>query len=246
MTDKFGVDPAVYVIIPWQETDESDIRHAALGFVRDKWITHFNIEPTLGVLSADSDWCKADAVELGIRASGAGSNDLLVIADADVWVDPEAIRAAIVEVDVGGVRWALPHRLVHRLTEEGTRLVLEGLSFESAVDQFGYDREPYQGTVGGGMTIIDYDDYRSVPLDPRFVGWGQEDESWGDALRTMFQGRHRGMADMWHLWHPRMPRMAPGMGNVAGIHLRRRYATTRGHQDRMRRLIDSGREYLID
>lgn len=234
-----------HVIIPWH--GGGDDRLAVLGFVQHLWRTEFpDWSLTIGMLSADSDWCKADAVEIGIRDAHAVDDDVIVLADADVWVDPyDLVVAADAVAD--GIDWALPHRMVHRLSERATEAVLrDDYHPGDAVAEFGYDREPYVGTVGGGITMIRLAAYRDCPLDPRFVGWGQEDESWGDALRTLVGRRHRGNGDLWHLWHPPMPRMAPGIGSIQSKHLRDRYHRYVGNEARMRSLVESGREHLID
>jgi hypothetical protein len=235
----------VHVLVPWHDHGD-DQRRQILDHIIGRWGTTFAHWPLrLGALTADSDWCKADAVEIALRAACPADDDALVIADADVWADPDAIIAAVHAVESGSVAWAMPHRLVHRLNADATAAALVGLDYPTAAATFGYDRQPYVGTVGGGITVLVAAAYRTCPLDPRFVGWGQEDESWGEALRTIHGHRHRGMADLWHLWHEPMPRMTTGIGNQHGMYVRDQYRRCNGDPARMRRLIDSGREHLI-
>lgn len=235
------------VLIPWHGGEHPE-RYAALGWVQFAWRTHFPDWPvTIGALSADSDWCKADAVEVALRSARPHDDDIIVVADADVWVDPGDIQVAVDAVESGSAAWAMPHRLVRRLSESATNAVLsDELSFDRAAAVHGLDREPYVGTVGGGMTILSVENYRDCPIDPRFVGWGQEDESWGDALRTLLGHRWRGAADLWHLWHPPLPRLSNGIGNTHGLHVRSMYRRYVGDESKMRRLIESGREFLIE
>src|SRR5687768_12609226 len=57
-------------------------------------------------------WNKARAVMPAVEDSCA---DIVVLADADVWT--EGLAAAVRAVEQGA-SWAIPHRHVHRLTEE--------------------------------------------------------------------------------------------------------------------------------
>lgn len=248
----------VHVIIPWQspgdDTADVDMRLTNLGWIGDRWHAAFpEFTQTLGALSHDSDWCKADAVQVAIHARGVDDDDILIIADADVWAEPDAITEAVDRVATGDVAWAMPHTNVLRLSLAATLAVVNDppvdddptVNLTAAIHRHGLDRLAYVGTVGGGMTILTAANYHRCPLDPRFVGWGQEDEAWGDALRTVLGRRHRGNHDLWHLWHPPMPRMAPGIGSIQGRHLRDRYQRLTGDVDRMMQLVDSGRDHLI-
>jgi hypothetical protein len=156
--------------------------------------------------------------------------DVLVIADADVWVDPaEAVAAC--------QTWAVPHLKVHRLSEQSTQTVLEGGDWRGLP----LDQKPYKGFLGGGVTVIRRSLYEQVPLDRRFVGWGQEDESWAMALESLFGEPWRGGRDLVHLWHPPQPRKSRSVGSDAGRELKVRYSRARRHPERMRAIVDESK-----
>lgn len=113
--------------------------------------------------AAEGPWCKGAAVSSAIEATDA---DIIAVADADVWTDglPEAIS---VVVDAGAP-WACPHLKVHRLTEEATAGVLAGADW---LDQ-PLAQRPYQGFLGGGIVVAPREVMLSIPIDPRFSGWG--------------------------------------------------------------------------
>ncbi len=92
--------------------------------------------------------------------------DILVVADADVWCEetPDAVEAV-----VDGAPWALPHTRVRRLTRASTRWLLSGHEPDPGYD---VEERPYRGLMGGGITVLSREVIRSIPLDPRFVGWG--------------------------------------------------------------------------
>ena len=220
-----GASGRVSVIIPWAPDVGCRHREAALAWTASKWVATGH-EVVVG--EHTGPWCKATAVADGLaRATG----DVLVVADADVWT-PGWEDA--VERVVSGVPWAMPHGKVHRLTHADTQAVLDGHEPARGMD---LTQAPYQGWPGGGMVVIRRDVYAQVPLDPRFVGWSGEDESWAHALKVVTGPGWRGTAPLWHLWHPPQERMSRRWGSHAARELAARYARTR-KSETMRALVD--------
>jgi hypothetical protein len=182
-------------------------RWAALGFpVR------------LGVHET-GQWCKADAVSAALRGSAA---DVLVLADADCMSD--GVSAAV-DLVRQGVPWAMPHYLVHRLTPEATRTVLAGGRLRDDLPVDGTDR-PYKGTDSGGIVVVRRDVWDDCPIDPRFKGWGHEDDSWGRALSVLYGKPARPappIPRLYHLWHPPQERQTWGLGSDESHALNQRY-----------------------
>jgi hypothetical protein len=226
----------VLVAIPWRDTDEH--RRAALAWITACW-RRLGIEPVLGTTDTNK-WCKAEAIR---RAIADRPSRILIIADADCWSDdiPEAINRVC-----NGAPWVIPHHKVHRLTPEATTDVLAGRQPHEGMPldrSFGPDIPgiAYVGVAGGGIVVCSRDVYDQCPLDPRFVGWGQEDEAWGLALRCLYGPPVRLSAPLWHLWHPPQPRLNRGTGSEAGMALYRRYSKAKRRPDEMRALIEEGR-----
>lgn len=181
-----------------------------------------------------SPWRKAEAVDRGIaKASG----EIIIVADADVVCDglPKAVAAL-----EAGAPWVIPHGLVHRLNAEATELVLAGVKPYGMIAA--YDERPYTGWAGGGLVVIWRSAWDIAPIDPRFVGWGQEDAAWALCLDVLI-GRHvRLNADLYHLWHPPQPRRDRRVGNSANENLWTRYKRCLGRPDRMAALVAEGRK----
>ncbi len=232
--------PDVLVAIPWASWCPH--RQAALSWVARQWGA-LGVVPVLGSPGTD-EWCKAKAVANAIAGHpGDDRPDILVVADADAW--SPGVAEAIQRVRAGAP-WVIPHHKVHRLNPEATADVLDGRPPHTGMplDQsFGPDIPgiAYAGVMGGGIVVCRRDVYEDCPLDPRFVGWGQEDESWGLALRCLYGPPVRLSAPLWHLWHPPQPRMNRGTGSDASAALYRRYSKARRRPDEMRALIDEGR-----
>jgi hypothetical protein len=172
------------------------------------------------VSQIDGEWRKGVAVAAGVDAC---STDIVVVADADVWCDGLDDAVAAVET---GATWAVPHRLVHRLDRDATASLVA-----TGAPDTGRTERSYVGHAGGGLTVMRRATYRRVPIDPRFVGWGQEDDAHALALRTLTGLPWRGRTDLIHLWHPPQPRQTRSVGSPESQRLLRRYKTaTRSHQ----------------
>lgn len=191
--------PSVSVIIPWQPS--SPQREAALDWIRRRYSQlHSKWEVIVG--EHEGEWSKGTAVADAVKRS---RGQVLVVSDADVFLEPLALERACAAAL--NEPWVVPHNGVFRMKDQWTRAWLDGLPSltpdRSYKKRSRLDREPYDGFPGGGMVILTREAFNECPgPDPRFVGWGAEDVSWGYALDTVL-GRHvRLEAELWHLWHP--------------------------------------------
>lgn len=178
-------------------------------------------------------WVKALAVTPAVAASRA---DVIVVADADCWTDglPAAIDAV-----AAGAPWAIPHTGVFRLDEHGTTAVLQGARW----DDQPLTQRPYRGIPGGGFVVAHREVIEQVPLDSRFVGWGQEDECWAVALSTLVGAPWRGHEPLIHLYHPSQERLTRRKGSLEGWELRRRYIQARGNAPAMAVLLEEAKTH---
>ncbi len=200
------------VVIPWRDSGDPH-RAAALAWVLGWWQrTHPDWPVVLGE-AGDGPWVKAAAVADGISRCPDG---VVVIADADVWC--QGVSAAVGAVE-SGRRWAIPHADVYRLDEGATSVVLAG----GQPDPARLAQAPYGGMPGGGLVVLTTRLWRRCPMDPRFEGWGQEDQAWGAALWTLHGPPWRGTAPLWHLWHEEPPRRNRRVGSLDGARLAERY-----------------------
>lgn len=155
--------------------------------------------------------------------------DVVVLADADVF--SAGVEAAVEAVTLGAA-WAVPHDRVLRLDQASTEQLL--LSGEPGTS---YVERPYPPMIGGGLLVARRDVLLEVPLDRRFIGWGQEDECHGRALRCLHGEPWRGRADLIHLWHPPQERQSRAIGSDESWALGRRYRRARNDPDAMRELL---------
>lgn len=224
----------VDVLIAWRPGCPHRVR--ALEHIQDRYAgNHPAWTVTLGSCPP-GPWVKALAVAAALTAATA---EILVIADADVWSDDLAAAVAAVE---DGAAWAIPHRSVHRLTEDATSRVLAGASPTGMALQ----ERAYRGVEGGGIVVLRRDTYKACPLDTRFEGWGSEDEAWGFALRSLFGAPWRPTrhAPLIHLFHPPQPRAKRSRGSLASWELRKRYARALNDPAAMTALIQEAHAHV--
>ncbi len=222
----------VQVIVPWHDAG-CEWRDRARAHVVDYLRGCYPAWDLVVAEATGPDWCKAAAVVPAVAASTA---DIVIVHDADVQYSADLGRA--VEAIGDGACWAVPHLTVNRLNRRATAAIYDnghppGRYYYPA----GVAEQPYRGVAGGGIVVGWRNCLNTVPLDARFVGWGQEDESWGDALRTIYGPAWRGTSPLWHLWHPPAERMTRRYGTPQGRELRRRYRQAAGDPDSMWRLV---------
>jgi hypothetical protein len=218
---------AVEVIIPFAGADP--YRQRALTWATER--CNFPYKLAVG----DLPFNKAMTLMPAIERSSA---KIVVAHDADVWTPGLANAIQAVE---DGAAWAIPHWSVYRLSEDATRAVLGGSGWPGQP----LARPVYTGVAGGGVVVALRDTLLDIPMDPRFQGWGQEDESWAMALWCLLGEPWRGEDPLVHLWHPLEDRDGQRTGNQVSWTLRNRYASVRYDQPGMRQLLQEAQDALL-
>lgn len=175
----------VVVIVPWRPAPD---RLPLWHFVERLWQRE---HPDWRLVTCDhgGQWFKGEAVAFGVRSS---FEEILVIADADVWC-AEIKRA--VDAVRAGAKWAVPHARIMRLDVESTARVLSGEAMEPSLP---LERRPHPAVSGGGMVVMRRDVFDACPMP--VMGRG-EDEIWQTQLVPRFGRPWRGTADLYHLYH---------------------------------------------
>lgn len=223
----------VSVLVPW--TPGCPYREQAWTWVQARYAEyHPDWEIVTGTCSP-GPYNRSEAI---LAAADRSTGDVLVVADADVWVDPEP---ALGHLAASG--WAIPHLLIHRLSEGSTVRVLRGEDWrgQPLSQDNPQDSKPYRGHETGTLVVLERQVLFDIPPDRRFVGWGGEDDAWAAALNTLAGKPWRGKDDLVHLWHPAQPRQSRVVGNPQSNALKRRYNNARRAPALMRDLIEEGR-----
>lgn len=238
MTDRVIEPEDVAVLMPFGSTDEW--RDAARTYVERWYRQHFESMPIFGGESpAGEEWSKGAAVDDALQRAGSGAQ-VLVIADADSFMlDPVELRQAIDLVRYGGHPFVTPHGQVYRLRDEETARIE---AVPELKPRLGWTaRPPYEGPIGGGITVVHRSAFELVRgIDRRFLGWGGEDLAFGWALQTLAGNGLRLAGRLVHLWHPHP---APNLrGSLASEALVARYKAARGVTRRMAAMV-AGEEW---
>lgn len=228
---------SVSVLMPW--ACGCRWREKAQQWVLARYAEHHpDWEVVIGHSSAEG-FSRTQAI---LDAASRATGDVLVVTDADAWCDP---GAAIGAAQRSG--WSIPHRFVHRLSPDSTlRVVDDGedwrglpLSRDNA-----QDHRPYLGNECATLVVLTRDAFDAAPPDPRFVGWGQEDDAWALALRSLVGPPERLRGDLVHLWHPPQQRKSRIVGSGANLALLRRYQQA-GRRGEMAALVEEARSCAV-
>lgn len=233
-----AVSADVAVLIPWRPGCPH--REAALRWVLAYYAEKYPRWQVILGASPDGPFNRSAATLDALRST---DRSVLLVADGDVFCDPlMAVEATT------GSGWAVPHKLIHRLSPESSGKVLTGADWRglplSADNE--QDRRPYRGNETGTMYAIRRDVLMEVPPDVRFVGWGSEDEAHGMALRTLVGKPWRGTEDLVHLWHPPQERLTRRVGSRENMAVLRQYRQANHRPSRMRLVVEESRQLAAE
>ena len=151
------------------------------------------------------------------------SRNILVIADADVFLDIKLIKFATVALAESP--WIIPYDNINYLTLEGTIALLKeapATNIENNISPKNiYKYSGYK--IFGGLCILKKECFERVGgFDEAFVGWGCEDDAFQRKMDALCGKHLRFHSDLWHLYHPSASR---SNYNNNFIHLNNSYAT---------------------
>jgi len=163
-------------------------------WLREYWLS-FGFELVEITVPDGEKYNKALAAHLGAKAA---SGDVLIFADADVYMDKRAVNRAVGAVCSGMFGWAAPNKKVLRHTETESETILNGGGIVRA------ENEPYVGQLAGGLFIVSRKCWdETAGFDVRFEGWGGEDSAYSVVLAQRGDGwKPRRDEILFHLWHP--------------------------------------------
>lgn len=221
---------SVDVLVPFRGGCEH--REAAWEFLRTRYAERHTTWRLIAAPPPQGPWRKGLALS---DALGFSRAEIVVQIDADVWTDGLPTAVAAVKA---GAAWAMPHDQVFRLGEEATRAYMADEPWR----HLPLAQPAYRGIPGGGAIVARREALVTAPVDPRFEGWGQEDEAQAFALRTLYGEPWRGGADLIHLWHPPQDRWTRKRGSAESWALRRRYGKAHNDPAAMAALIEESRD----
>jgi hypothetical protein len=150
----------------------------------------------------DGPFNRAAAINTAAALADADASwDFAVIVDADVWIDPANVTAAIERAaSTGKVTWAFQRW--NGLTPAATSVFLaDDPETVNSVAPAAIDRtNPISWSCCFVVPRAVWDNLGG--FDERFKGWGWEDMAFQSVVCGLY-GHERLDGDVWHLWHPR-------------------------------------------
>ena len=190
--------PAISLMIPFRD---DGTRVEQMRWLTERWAAHF---PEAEVIIEGDDgkdpFSKTIAVNRCYRRT---TSDVLAIIDADVWIEPEVLLKAASEVRGAPSTWVRPCDRVMRLSRPTTQMLVQSDPSSAFPELTEADCERITPTVGLAC-VFSRSMFEAVGgMDPRFRGWGWEDNAW-IYLLTSLAGPATVMDNfVFHLWHPR-------------------------------------------
>ncbi len=206
-------------------------------------------------------FCKTAAVnDAALRATG----DILVILDADAWVDPSVILEAVNQIreahKKGERLWFIPYRRFWHVSDVVSQAIMhtphitpgeffgDNTSIPPAtlIEEDPTVPEYTKGHWYAAMVqILPWEAWNRVGgMDPRFRGWGSEDAAFMYAVDTLWSKHKTLNVNVFHLWHPTrgdssaskmwQGQEKPGTNN----RMAGLYYHARNDRDRMQKLVD--------
>jgi hypothetical protein len=196
----------ISLLVPFK-TDHAE-RAAAWEWLSEYWSAVLPKAQIVVQSNEDRPFRKTRAInEAYKRATG----DVIVILDADAYLDAEVILEAARRIREDRRYWAIPYRRLYRLTKDASNLVIasdprDPLKFSDPPPASVYVNESGQSIghwYGAMIQIFPREAFEAVNgADSRFRGWGGEDASMMKAIDTLYS-RHQTLdAPVYHLWHP--------------------------------------------
>lgn len=193
----------VSVLVPFRD-EPGTTRKASWQWLRKRWKATFgNFQIVIGK-DTGTPFSKTTAVnDAYTRAKG----DVLVIADADSWVEPANLLLGIeyaLRHDVLVIPWSESWRLT---PEDSEAIMAQSPDVQNPLTKQIKDRctdfRPAPET-GAMMLVLKRECFERVGgMDPRFRGWGSEDVAFAIACQTMLGMNKVMLGPAWSLWHSR-------------------------------------------
>ena len=195
----------VSILVPFRPERRNDIRIKHWAWIKKRWE---HVLPEAEIVEGTTDavpFSKSQAVNDAFHRS---SGDLLIIADADTWIERDHITAALDQASTiphAVIPWTNCYRLnrvdsstIHRADPAGPFPVTKKM-----LDRINDEPTPSPASMAMNI-VIQRRSFEAVGgMDPRFLGWGGEDTSFGLACWTLLGPTVLLMGNAWSLYHAR-------------------------------------------
>jgi len=248
----------ITLLMPFR-ANEGDTRFRAFDWLLRYYKHHLPSAEIIVGTDFNTPFSKTTAFN-NARAEAHG--DILVLIDADCYIDPKVILHCAKEIRRERRRgyrlWYIPYRKFYRLTEVASDRVLDSNPTRPHRFPVPPDKDDVENPFaashghwwGALIQIMPAEAYDIVGgCDPRFLGWGGEDVAFMRAVDTLYCKHKTTRNQVLHLWHPIVKtewnlRMWEGQSSARDNDaLANRYYAAFGDPKRMRNLVG---EYHVE
>jgi len=229
----------ISLLVPFRANGPRDQRIKSWAWIEKRWRAVLPEAELCVGTDTGEPFSKCVAVN---DAYAQSSGDMLVIADADSWVEREVIEKGLM-IAAHKEHLVVPWWKAHRLRKSDSQAVMKhdpaGPNPVTAEMRKACEGEGPSPASAAMVLCIQRRAFERVGgMDPRFRGWGSEDVSFGLATWTLLGRNEYSMGEAFALYHPQ-PKNDDGFRvwkNDAGmenIPLYNRYAQAQGRPDLM-------------
>lgn len=245
----------ISILVPFNAAPGSD-RERIWEWLRRYWRHELPQAEIIVGRDCRTPFSKTAAVnEAATRASG----DILVILDADAYMDGEVLTDAAREIRharrTGRRLWLVPYRRFYRLSRRATIRILVSSPWRPRrqplppkpfdLDGAAGDKPNYGHHYAAMAMVLPREAFDELGgMDERFCGWGAEDISFMRALDTIYAPHKTLDRSVFHLYHKKLNtswgRRWEGQRTHEFANLGSRYSAAYGDRRRMRSLVAEG------
>jgi hypothetical protein len=246
--------PQVSMLVPFR--DDGEHRSVVWNWLRRYWRATFPEAEIIQGTDHGTPFSKAVAVN---HAASLARGRTFVVIDADAYLPAAVLKGCANDIDLALSKkqreWFIPYNELFRLSEAYTMDLLETSPTTpiplpppmSDVEVMPPGASGYGHTYGAMCQVMPREAFGLVHgMDPRFRGWGGEDQSFLRALDTLYTQHKVVPGDIAHFWHARIGRVDSGMTrrwigqswSAANSRLSQRYAQAVAEPSAMRGLAN--------
>jgi len=202
----------ISLLVPFRANGPRDSRIKSWNWIERRWRAILpEAEVCVGTDTGGHPFSKCVAVNDAYQKS---TGDMLVIADADSWVERDALDSAL-DRAARYEHLVVPWWTAHRLTREDSRTVMNTdpagpLSVTKEMRDRCKGDGPSPASAAMVLCIQRVSFERVGGMDERFRGWGSEDVSFGFATWALLARNEYCMGESFALYHPQ-PKNDKGM-----------------------------------
>ena len=238
----------ISLLVPFRPNSKRDPRIKTWEWLEQRWSYLLpEAELCVGTDTGGDPFSKSAAVN---DAYSKATGDLLVIADADSWVEPSSLRTGI-ETASRKEHLVVPWWKSYRLTQKDSESILQQqpdvrLPVTREMKDRAKDSGPAPDSAAMVLVILRTAFERVGGFDPRFRGWGSEDVSFGLSCWTLLGRNEYCLGEAYALYHarphakteikdPMWENMRVWRNDPGGLNfeLWHRYRRAQGHPEKM-------------